>query len=72
MWPVKLFRRILSIYDEAWVKAVPLKTELITFEMNPQFAQVAPASETAVVMFLEINVRNATFPLEYLLSVFCA
>ncbi len=59
----KIIQKILTIYDEAWVKAVPLKTELITFEMNPQFAQVAPASETAVVMFLEINVRNATFPL---------
>ena len=35
----------------------------MTFEQNPQFAQVAPASETAVVMFLEISVRNTTFPI---------
>lgn len=59
----KIVQRILSIYDEAWEKAVPLHTEMIAFEMNPQFAQVAPASETAVVLFLEINVRSATFPL---------
>ncbi|MCK5145285.1 flagellar motor switch protein FliM [bacterium] len=59
----KIIRRILSIYDEAWEKAVALHTNMISFEMNPQFAQVAPASETAVVLFLEVNVRNTTFPL---------
>jgi len=59
----KIVERCLSIYDEAWEKATPIKTNLVSFEMNPQFAQVAPASETAVVMFLEISVRNSTFPM---------
>lgn len=59
----KIIERCLSIYDEAWAKAAPVETKLVSFEMNPQFAQVAPASETAVVMFLEINVRNTTFPM---------
>ena len=59
----KIVERILKIYDEAWSKAFSIKTQVHAFEMNPQFAQVAPASETAVVMFLEINVRNTTFPM---------
>ena len=59
----KIIEKILSIYDDAWAKATPIKTQLVTFEQNPQFAQVAPASETAVVMFLEISVRNTTFPM---------
>jgi len=59
----RIIAKIMKIYDEAWEKAVPLTTDVVTFEMNPQFAQIAPASETAVVMFLEISVRNTTFPL---------
>lgn len=59
----KIIDRCLDIYDEAWVKATTLQTSMVGFEMNPQFAQVAPASETAVVMFLEISVRNTTFPM---------
>ncbi len=59
----RIIAKVLSIYDEAWAKAVPLTTSVVSFEMNPQFAQVSPASETAVVMFLEINVRNTTFPM---------
>lgn len=59
----KIIDKIFNIYNEAWAKATPIETKLVTFEMNPQFAQVAPASETAVVMFLEISVRNATFPM---------
>lgn len=59
----KIIEKVMGIYDEAWSKAVPIKSNVISFEMNPQFAQVAPSSETAVVMFLEINVRNTTFPM---------
>lgn len=59
----KIVEKILKIYDEAWSKAFPIRTKLHAFEINPQFAQVAPASETAVVMFLEINIRNTTFPM---------
>ena len=59
----KIIDKILNIYNEAWAKATPIETKMVTFEMNPQFAQVAPASETAVVMFLEISVRNNTFPM---------
>jgi len=59
----KIIERCLSIYDEAWAKATPVETKLVSFEMNPQFAQVAPPSETAVVMFLEIKVHNTTFPM---------
>ncbi|MCD6117023.1 flagellar motor switch protein FliM [bacterium] len=58
----KIINRFMQLYTEAWEKATPLKTKVIGFEENPQFAQVAPASETTVVMFLEISVRNATFP----------
>jgi flagellar motor switch protein FliM len=59
----KIIEKCLRIYDEAWIKALPIQTQVHSFEMNPQFAQVAPSSETAVVMFFEINVRNTTFPM---------
>lgn len=59
----KIIEKVMGIYDEAWSKAVQIKSNIVSFEMNPQFAQVAPSSETAVVMFLEINVRNTTFPM---------
>lgn len=59
----KIIEKCMHIYDEAWKKAIPIQTKLNSFEMNPQFAQIAPASETAVVMFLEINIRNSAFPM---------
>jgi len=59
----KIVERCLSVYDEAWAKATPIETKLVSFEMNPQFAQVAPPSETAVVMLLEIKVNDTTFPM---------
>ena len=59
----KIIEKCLGIYDESWAKATPIQTELVSFEMNPQFVHVAPATETAVVMFLEINVHNTTFPM---------
>jgi flagellar motor switch protein FliM len=59
----KIIEKCLRIYDEAWAKALPIQTVVNSFEINPQFAQVAPSSETAVVMFFEINVRNTTFPM---------
>lgn len=58
----KIIEKFLQIYEEAWEKAVPVKMNLIKFEMNPQFVQIAPASEIAIVTFAEIKVYDATFP----------
>ena len=58
----KIVNRFMKLYSEAWEKATSLKTRVIGFEENPQFAQIAPASETTVVMFHEISAKNATFP----------
>jgi len=58
----KIINRFIQLYSEAWEKATNLKMKVVGFEENPQFAQIAPASETTVVMFHEISAKNATFP----------
>lgn len=59
----RIIAKCLQIYDESWERAASIETKLVGFEMNPQFVQIAPASETAVVMFLEVSVRDVSFQL---------
>lgn len=59
----KIIEKCFQIYQEAWEKAIPIKPTIQKFEMNPQFVRIAPANEIVVVMFLEINVRDQTFPM---------
>ena len=41
-----------------------------SFESNPQFVQIAPASETAAVVSFEIIMRDMTFPMNLCLPYF--
>lgn len=59
----KVVDKALVILNDCWHHLVPINLYVESFESNPQFVQIAPASETAAVIFFEIVVRDLTFPL---------
>lgn len=59
----KIIDRALEIMNEVWHHIVPIKLSYDGFESNPQFVQIAPASEVAVIIFFEILIRDLTYPL---------
>ena len=59
----KIIDRALEILNEVWFHIVPLQFKFEGYESNPQFVQIAPGSEVAVIIFFEILVRDLTYPL---------
>jgi flagellar motor switch protein FliM len=53
----------LSILTDAWRSVHRINLYIESFESNPQFVQIAPASETAAVVSFEIIMRDMTFPM---------
>lgn len=57
--------QLLFFFEEAWQHVTPLGIKVESFETNPQFVQIASATEIVVVIFLEVSVRNFTFALSF-------
>jgi flagellar motor switch protein FliM len=53
----------LSSLADAWRSVASMSLYVESYESNPQFVQIAPASESAVVISCEIVVRDFTYPL---------
>jgi flagellar motor switch protein FliM len=59
----KVAESALSILTDAWRHIYRMNLYIESFESNPQFVQIAPASETAAVVSFEIIIRDMTFPI---------
>jgi flagellar motor switch protein FliM len=59
----KMVESALAILTDAWRHILRLNLYIESFESNPQFVQIAPASETAAVVSFEIIIRDMTFPM---------
>ncbi|HEY3295754.1 MAG TPA: flagellar motor switch protein FliM [bacterium] len=59
----KMVESGISILTDAWRHIYRLNLYIESFESNPQFVQIAPASETAAVVSFEIIIRDMTFPM---------
>jgi flagellar motor switch protein FliM len=59
----KMIDSCLTILADAWRHAYQMNTYVESYESNPQFVQIAPASETAVVVSFEIVLRDTTYPM---------
>lgn len=59
----KMVESGLNILTDAWRNVYRMNLYIESFESNPQFVQIAPASETAAVVSFEIIIRDMTFPL---------
>ncbi len=61
---------LIDTLNEAWSIMFPMDFRIESYESNPQFVQIAPASETVAVVFFEIRVRNFTFPMNVCMPYF--
>jgi len=59
----KIVNRGLRDLDEAWEDITKLRPSLKSFETNPQFVQIAPASETVIVILFDVIVGERTYSL---------
>ncbi|MBL4888683.1 MAG: flagellar motor switch protein FliM [Candidatus Lindowbacteria bacterium] len=54
----RIILRMLNDLKEAWANVVDLRPRLIKFESNPQFVQVVPPSDMAVLITLDTRVGD--------------
>jgi len=57
----KVLINALSFLNEAWETITPLGSKLESFETNAQFVQIAPPSETVVIVILDVFIRDKTY-----------
>ncbi len=55
--------KAIEILNDVWINVVSMDFQYDGFESNPQFVQIAPASEVAIIIFFEILIRDLTYPL---------
>jgi flagellar motor switch protein FliM len=61
----RIIATIISILNEVWTQVHPLQASLESFESDPQFVQIARASESLAIIFFEIRVRGAAFTMNF-------
>jgi len=59
----KIMVRAFREFEEAWHDVTPVRPKLISFETNPQFVQIAPASETVIVILFDVLIGERTYAL---------
>ncbi|MDP8207003.1 MAG: flagellar motor switch protein FliM [Candidatus Electryonea clarkiae] len=66
----RLINTLISMLNEVWNQIYPLNAAFDSFETDPQFVQIARSSETIAIIFFEIKVRGAVFPMNIGLPYF--
>lgn len=54
----KIVQKAIIQLDEAWQQVATLGFRLTSFETNPQFVQIAPASEPSIVISFSVKINN--------------
>ena len=57
----KVLIAALTFLNDAWQLITPLGSRLKSFETNAQFVQIAPPSETVVIINLDVYIRDKTY-----------
>lgn len=57
----KVIISALGFLNEAWESITPLGCKLESFETNAQFVQIAPPSETVVIIILDVYIKDKTY-----------
>ena len=57
----KVVLNALKFLNEAWESITPLGCKLESFETNAQFVQIAPPSETVVIIILDVYIKDKTY-----------
>lgn len=54
----KIMKTAISQLDNAWQHVQKLNPRVVSFETNPQFVQIAPASEPSIVVSFNVKIQN--------------
>ncbi len=60
---MRIINNLIVTLNEVWQQIYPLNARYDSFETDPQFVQIARSSETIAIIFFEIKVRGAVFPM---------
>ncbi|MFN3821414.1 MAG: flagellar motor switch protein FliM, partial [bacterium] len=66
----KIITLIITQLEEAWSPLQPLGARISTYESDPQFVQIARASDVLAVIHFEIHLRNVSFPFNVVFPYF--
>jgi flagellar motor switch protein FliM len=59
----RIISNLISTLNEVWSQVFELNSEFDSFETDPQFVQIARSSETIAIIFFEVKVRGAVYPM---------
>ncbi|MBD3165434.1 flagellar motor switch protein FliM [bacterium] len=59
----RIINNLIGTLNEVWHQIYTLNAQYDSFETDPQFVQIARSSETIAIIFFEIKVRGAVFPM---------
>ncbi|MCB2198247.1 flagellar motor switch protein FliM [bacterium] len=59
----RIINNLINTLNEVWNQIYPLDAQFDSFETDPQFVQIARSSETIAIIFFEIKVRGAVYPM---------
>lgn len=60
---LKIVNVAIAQLEEAWAQVQPLGAKVQGYESDPQFVQIARASDVLAVVHFEIHLRNVSFPM---------
>ncbi len=59
----RIISNLINTLNEVWSQVFPLNARFDSFETDPQFVQIARSSETIAIIFFEVKVRGAVYPM---------
>ncbi len=59
----RIINNLITTLNEVWSQIYPLNSVFDSFETDPQFVQIARSSETIAIIFFEVKVRGAVYPM---------
>ncbi len=59
----RIINNLITTLNEVWSQVFPLNASFDSFETDPQFVQIARSSETIAIIFFEVKVRGAVYPM---------
>jgi len=59
----RIMNNLINTLNEVWSQIYPLNSQFDSFETDPQFVQIARSSETIAIIFFEVKIRGAVYPM---------
>ncbi len=61
----KMMQTVIAILNDVWSQVHPLDAVMEGFESDPQFIQIARASESLAILFFELRVKGTVYTMNF-------